>query len=382
MKIKTILVSQPEPTDVKSPYHELGRKYGLKIDFKPFIKVEAVPAQDFRQERINILDHSAIVLTSRNAVDHFFRMCKELRLTVPESMKYFCVSESVAYYVQKYIVYRKRKVFIGKNTFQDLLDVIKKHKDEVYLVPCSDIQKAEIPALLDKAGVKYTNAVFYRTVASDLSDLKNLKYDMLVFFSPAGIESLFKNFPKFDQNGAVIAAFGPTTSKAVRDAGLRLDIEAPLPEAPSMTGAIELYIKRLGKKKSPPDVRGPTSRPSGPITSAWSVIPSPSRSAFAAVRASSGSSPRGARCTFRPSASPACSWSSMPPFQPRWPSPCRSATSRVQWTATGPVGACARPTACTSTFTTTGYASSAAHAACSSCCRAVPCRPTPRWRVK
>ncbi|MBL8009929.1 MAG: uroporphyrinogen-III synthase [Flavobacteriales bacterium] len=249
MKIKTILVSQPEPTDVKSPYHELGRKYGLKIDFKPFIKVEAVPAQDFRQERINILDHSAIVLTSRNAVDHFFRMCKELRLTVPESMKYFCVSESVAYYVQKYIVYRKRKVFIGKNTFQDLLDVIKKHKDEVYLVPCSDIQKAEIPALLDKAGVKYTNAVFYRTVASDLSDLKNLKYDMLVFFSPAGIESLFKNFPKFDQNGTVIAAFGPTTSKAVRDAGLRLDIEAPLPEAPSMTGAIELYIKRLGKKK-------------------------------------------------------------------------------------------------------------------------------------
>ena len=249
MKIKTILVSQPAPTDVKSPYHELGRKYGLKIDFKPFIKVEAVPAQDFRQERINILDHSAIVLTSRNAVDHFFRMCKELRLTVPESMKYFCVSESVAYYVQKYIVYRKRKVFIGKNTFQDLLDVIKKHKDEVYLVPCSDIQKAEIPALLDKAGVKYTNAVFYRTVASDLSDLKNLKYDMLVFFSPAGIESLHKKFPKFEQNGTVIAAFGPTTAKAVRDAGLRLDIEAPLPEAPSMTGAIELYIKKLGKKK-------------------------------------------------------------------------------------------------------------------------------------
>jgi uroporphyrinogen-III synthase len=164
-------------------------------------------------------------------------------------MKYFCVSESVAYYVQKYIVYRKRKVFIGKNTFSDLLDVIKKHKDEVYLVPCSDIQKAEIPALLGKAGVKYTNAVFYRTVASDLSDLKDIKYDMLVFFSPAGIESLHKNFPKFEQNGTVIAAFGPTTAKAVRDAGLRLDIEAPLPEAPSMTGAIELYIKKLGKKK-------------------------------------------------------------------------------------------------------------------------------------
>ena len=242
-------MTQAAPADPRSPYFDLASKFGLKIDFKPFIKIEPVPAQEFRQERIGVLDHSAIVLTSRNAVDHFFRMCKELRLTVPETMKYFCVSESVAYYVQKYIVYRKRKVFIGKNTFADLLDVIKKHKDEVYLVPCSDIQKAEIPALLGKAGVKYTNAVFYRTVASDLSDLKDIKYDMLVFFSPAGIESLHKNFPKAELNGTLIPAFGPTTAKAVRDAGLRLDIEAPLPEAPSMTGAIELYIKKLGKKK-------------------------------------------------------------------------------------------------------------------------------------
>ncbi|MBL0129602.1 MAG: uroporphyrinogen-III synthase [Flavobacteriales bacterium] len=249
MKIKTILVSQPAPTDEKSPYHELARKYNLKIDFHAFINVEAVPGQDFRQERINIMDHSAIVLTSRNAVDHFFRMCKELRLTVPESMKYFCVSESVAYYVQKYIVYRKRKVFIGKQTFLDLMDVIKKHKDERFLVPCSDIQKREIPNLLDKAGVKYTNAVFYRTVASDLSSLKNLSYDMLVFFSPGGIESLKKNFPKFKQNGIIIAAFGPTTAKSVRDNGFRLDLEAPLPEAPSMTGAMELFIKREAKKK-------------------------------------------------------------------------------------------------------------------------------------
>jgi uroporphyrinogen-III synthase len=247
-KIKSILVSQPEPVGEKSPYHDLAKKFSLKIDFRPFIKVEAVPGQEFRQERISILEHSAVVLTSRNAVDHFFRMCKELRLTVPEAMKYFCVSESVAYYVQKYIVYRKRKVFIGRQTFGDLMDVIKKHKEERFLVPCSDIQKQEIPALLDKAGVQYTNAVFYRTVASDLSDLKNLKYDMLVFFSPAGIESLRKNFPKFAQNGTAIAAFGPTTAKAVRDAGLRLDVEAPLPEAPSMTGAIELFIKRAGKK--------------------------------------------------------------------------------------------------------------------------------------
>ena len=164
-------------------------------------------------------------------------------------MKYFCVSENVAYYVQKYIVYRKRKVFIGKQTFFDLMDVIKKHKDERYLVPCSDIQKGEIPDLLDKANVNYTNAVFYRTVASDLSDIKKLEYDMLVFFSPGGVESLRKNFPKFKQNGVFIAAFGPTTSKAVRDNGYRLDLEAPLPEAPSMTGAMELFIKREAKKK-------------------------------------------------------------------------------------------------------------------------------------
>jgi uroporphyrinogen-III synthase len=249
-KIKSILVSQPAPTDPKSPYLELARKYNLKIEFRPFIKVEGVDGQDFRQERINILDHTAVVFTSRNSVDHFFRMCKELRITVPEMMKYFCVSESVAYYVQKYTVYRKRKVFIGKSTFQDLVDVIKKHKDEYFLVPCSDIQKQEIPEMLGKAGVKYTNAVFYRTVASDMSDIKDLKkYDMLVFFSPGGIESLRKNFPDFKQDETVIATFGPTTAKAVRDVGLRLDVEAPLPEAPSMTGAIELYIKRQGKKK-------------------------------------------------------------------------------------------------------------------------------------
>jgi uroporphyrinogen-III synthase len=249
LKIKTILVSQPAPTDEKSPYFELAKKYNLKIDFRPFIKVEGVDGQDFRQERINILDHSAIVLTSRNAVDHFFRMCKELRLTVPETMKYFCVSESVAYYVQKYIIYRKRKVFIGKQTFADLMDVIKKHKSEKYLVPCSDIQQGEIPAMLDKAGIQYTNAVFYRTVASDLSDIKELKYDMLVFFSPGGLESLKKNFPKFKQGEVFIAAFGPSTAKAVGENGYRLDLQAPLPEAPSMTGAIELFIKRQSKKK-------------------------------------------------------------------------------------------------------------------------------------
>lgn len=252
MKIKNILVTQPAPTDEKSPYFSLAKKYNLRIDFRPFIKIEPVPGQEFRQERISILDHTAIVLTSRNAVDHFFRMCKELRVTVPETMKYFCVSESVAYYVQKYIVYRKRKVFIGKNTFGDLMDVIKKHKGEKFLVPCSDIQKAEIPLLLDKAGVNYTNAVFYRTVASDLSDLRDIKYDMLVFFSPGGVESLKKNFPDYKQNDTIMAAFGPTTARAVRDGGFRVDIEAPLPEAPSMTGAIELFLKKGGKAAPPP----------------------------------------------------------------------------------------------------------------------------------
>ncbi|MBK7555774.1 MAG: uroporphyrinogen-III synthase [Flavobacteriales bacterium] len=224
----------------------------VKIDFRPFIKIEPIAGQDFRQDRVNILDHTAVIFTSRNAVDHFFRIAKEVRVLVPEMMKYFCVSESVAYYVQKYIVYRKRKVFIGKQTFGDLMDVIKKHKDEKFLVPCTDIQKQEIPELLDKAGIAYSKAVIYRTVAADLRDLKEVKYDMLVFFSPAGIESLKKNFPDFTQNGTVIAAFGPTTVKAVRDAGLRLDIEAPLPEAPSMTGAIELYMKRAAKGHTGP----------------------------------------------------------------------------------------------------------------------------------
>ena len=201
MKPKSILVTQPAPTDDKNPYAELAKKFSLKIDFRPFIRIEPVAGQDFRQERINILDHSAIVLTSRNAVDHFFRMCKEMRVSVPETMKYFCVSESVAYYVQKYIVYRKRKVFIGKQTFGDLMDVIKKHKDEVYLVPRSDIQKQEIPVLLDKSGVKYTNPIFYRTTAADLSDLKDVTYDMLVFFSPGDLESLRRTSPSSSRTG-------------------------------------------------------------------------------------------------------------------------------------------------------------------------------------
>lgn len=243
MKIKSILVSQPEPTTQKSPYFDLAEKYKLKIDFRPFIQVDAVPAQEFRQSRISLLEHSAVIFTSRNSVDHFFRMAEEMRVTVPESMKYFCVSESTAYYLQKYVVYRKRKIFHGKQRFEDLLDVIKKHKNETFLFPCSDIHNDRVTEKLDALGVKFNKAILYKTVAADLSDLENVYYDMLVFFSPSGIESLLKNFPDFKQNDTKIAAFGPTTEKAVKDNNLRLDVYAPMPKAPSMSMAIEQFIK-------------------------------------------------------------------------------------------------------------------------------------------
>lgn len=247
MKVKTILVSQPEPTTAKSPYFELAEKSSVKIDFRPFIQVEGIPGKEFRQTRIQILDHTAVIFTSRTAIDHFFRVCKELRLTVPDSMKYFCVSEATAFYLQKYIVYRKRKIFYADGRFTDLVNVMKKHKGESYLVPLSDIHKQEIPKLLDAGEYKYTKAVLYRTVSSDLSDLTDIKYDVLVFFSPSGIKSLYQNFPDFEQNNTRIACFGPATAKAVSDAGLRLDIQAPTAQAPSMTMALEQYIKKNSK---------------------------------------------------------------------------------------------------------------------------------------
>lgn len=244
-KIKSILISQPKPTTEKSPYFDLAAKYKIKIDFRSFIHVEGIPAKEFRQERVNILEHTAVILTSRNAVDHFFRMCEEMRVTVPDTMKYFCLSESTAYYLQKYVVYRKRKIFHGKQSFQDLLDVIKKHKNERYLLPCSDIHKRNITDLLDKHNIRYSKSVFYQTVCSDLSDLADVNYDMLVFFSPSGIESLFKNFPDFKQNKTRIAAFGATTAEAVKNAGLNIDVHAPAPGLPSMSMAIEHYIKKI-----------------------------------------------------------------------------------------------------------------------------------------
>lgn len=248
MAIKTILVSQPKPEGEKSPYYDLAEKYKLKIDFRPFIHVEGIGAQEFRQQKVNIAEHTAIILTSKTAVDHFFRIAEEMRFEVPDTMKYFCISEAVAFYLQKYVTYRKRKIFYGKQTIEELVELMKKHKVEKFLLPCTDILRDNIPITLEQHNINFTKAVLYRTVASDLSDLEDVKYDMLVFFSPGGIESLFKNFPDFKQNGTIIAAFGPSTANAVIKNNLRLDVHAPQPNAPSMTGAIELFVKEQLKK--------------------------------------------------------------------------------------------------------------------------------------
>jgi len=248
-KVSSLLVSQPKPTDDKSPYYALAEKFNLKVDFRPFIEVQPVDLKEFRKQKIDILAHTAVIFTSRNAVDGFFRICAEAKIEVPADMKYFCVSDQTANYLQKYIVIRKRKIFAGEKTAKDLEEILKKHKDEKYLFPCSNIRKDEIPVFLKDNGYQFSEAIIYKTVASDLSDLTEVKYDIIAFFSPSGIHSLFTNFPDFKQNKTRIAAFGPTTSQAVRDAGLLLDIEAPLPNAPSMAGALELYIKKVNSNK-------------------------------------------------------------------------------------------------------------------------------------
>jgi uroporphyrinogen-III synthase len=247
LKIKKILVTQPEPNFQNSPYNELAGKHNLKIDFRPFIHVEGILSKDFRKDRINILDFTAVVFNSRTSIDHFFRMSQEMRVVIPDTMKYFCISEATAHYLQKYIVYRKRKIFYAPGKFNELLDVLIKHKDEKFLMPLSDIHKVEEIDKMTAAGLTFQPAVMYRTVCSDLSDLKDVNYDVLVFFSPADIKSLFFNFPDFKQNDTKIAAFGFTTAKAVRDAGLNVDIEAPLPETPSMTSALDKYVSEFNK---------------------------------------------------------------------------------------------------------------------------------------
>ncbi len=249
MKIKSILVTQPDPGPVRSPYTELAESTSVKIDFRPFIHIEGISAKEFRQTRIHINDFTAVIFNSRTAIDHFFRIAQELRVNIPDTLKYFCISESTAFYLQKYIVYRKRKIFHANGTMPDLTDIMKKHKDECYLVPLSDLHSQETTRLLDKGGFNYKPAILYRTVSSNLQDLKDIKYDILVFFSPSGIKSLLENFPDFRQNDTKIACFGLTTAQAVKEAGFTADIEAPTPEAPSMTMALEHYIKNANKSK-------------------------------------------------------------------------------------------------------------------------------------
>ncbi|NLV20142.1 MAG: uroporphyrinogen-III synthase [Bacteroidetes bacterium] len=247
MKIKKVLVSQPEPNNPKSPYFDLAKKYNLKIDFKPFNRIEGVSSKDFRQQKINILDYSAVVFTSKTGIDHFFRICNELRICVPDSMKYFCITENVSFYLQKYIVYRKRKIFHGRAKFQDLIEVIAKHKEDNFFVPLSQPHNSEISELLDKHNINYTIGILYRTKSRDFSNLKDFDYDILVFYSPSGIKSLKENFPEFNQGDIKIAAFGPTTISAVKKEGLRVDINAPNVNAPSMTMALDNYLKEYNR---------------------------------------------------------------------------------------------------------------------------------------
>lgn len=243
VKIKKILVSQPKPASDKSPYYEIAQKYGVDIVFRPFIKVEGLSAKEFRQQKVYIPEYTAIIFTARTAIDHFFRLCEEMRITIPDTMKYFCTTESIALYLQKYIIYRKRKIFHGTTgKLDELLPSMLKHKQEKFLYAISDVHSGETTNL-DKNNINYTKAIMYRTVSNDFTPDEPFDYDMLLFFSPQGIESLTKNFPDFEQGDIAIGCFGATTAKAVKDAGLRLDVEAPSAKAPSMTGALELFLK-------------------------------------------------------------------------------------------------------------------------------------------
>lgn len=249
-RIKSLLISQPKPVDTdKNPYLDLARKHNLNVTFRQFIKIEGVAPQDFRAQRIDILAHGAVILTSKLSVDHYFRICNEMRVTVPETMKYFCINEQTAYYLQKYIQYRKRKIFFGHGTILDLVDVIKKNKGEKFLLPVSDVHKEQIVEFLDEMQLTYTKGVFYKTVSANLSDIKTLNdFDVLVFFTPAGIKSLKQNFPSFKQGNTRIAAFGHTTALMVKEQGYRLDIFAPNPVNPSMSGALDAYLRESNKR--------------------------------------------------------------------------------------------------------------------------------------
>ena len=245
MKVKTILVSQPEPSSEKSPYNRLKEKLNLVVDFRPFIHVEGVIAKEVRKQKIDFNKFDNVILTSRNAVDNYFRLCKEMRFTIKATTKYFCLSEAVAFYLQKYVVYRKRKIYVGEGKIGDLENVFKKFENENYLFPTSDLLKSEVPDFLNSLKLNWQRAILYKTVVSDLSDLRDVYYDILVFFSPSGIESLFKNFPDFKQNKTRIAAYGKTTIKAAEDHGLKVQVKAPTDQSPSMTMAIEKYVEKV-----------------------------------------------------------------------------------------------------------------------------------------
>lgn len=250
LKVKKILISQPEPSTEKSPYFDIAEKYHLRIDFRPFIRVEGLDAKEFRQQRINISDYTAVVFTARVAIDHFFSLCEELRVTMPETMKYFCISEAVALYLQKYIVYRKRKIFFSTTGKMDgLASSLAKHNKEKYLVPVSDVHNDDLTSVLDEKKLDYTKSIMYRTVRNVFTEEEIASYDMLIFFSPAGIVSLFKNYPNYKQGDQAVGSFGSSTAKAVKDAGLRLDCEAPLPGFPSMAAGLEAFIKENHKAK-------------------------------------------------------------------------------------------------------------------------------------
>ncbi len=245
MKVKKILVSQPKPSTEKSPYFDVAEKFGVEMVFRPFIKVEGLSAKEFRavNPKVSIQEHTAIIFTARTAIDHFFRICEEMRIHMPDTQKYFCTSETIANYLQKYIVYRKRKVFFGKTArLIDLIPSMEKHKNEKYLFAVSDVNNGADDALLEQHKVNFDRAAFYRTVSNDFTPDEPFDYDMLVFFSPQGIDALKKNFPEFNQGDIAIATFGAATTKAAQEAGLRVDIEAPSPEAPSMPAAIERYL--------------------------------------------------------------------------------------------------------------------------------------------
>jgi uroporphyrinogen-III synthase len=248
LKVSSILITQPRPETEKSPYFDLAKKYDLKLEFHPFIRVEGLSGKDFRKQRVDITEYTAIIFSSRYAVDHFFRICEELKVKVSQDMKYFCITEAVALYLQKFILYRKRKVFFSADgSTAGLMDVIGKHKNEKYILPVSDSGKNDIALYLAKHNIKYAEVTLYRMVSNDIAPVMKASFDMIVFFSPFSVQTLFEHDPGYKQNGTIIGAFGPTTSKAVEDSGMRLDVKAPAPNAPSMVSALELFLMEIKK---------------------------------------------------------------------------------------------------------------------------------------